>query len=83
MGSSNQRKTIVMVERLANVLAESVPSSSRTYTPTAPIIWIRPQQVAHWPFMRHFLYPIERSDVIKSVDAWAQSTVQTENLVVD
>jgi hypothetical protein len=29
------------------------------------------------------LYPIERSDVIQRIDAWGETTVKTEDLVVD
>jgi hypothetical protein len=33
--------------------------------------------------MRNFLYAIEGSDVVKSVDAWGETSVEAEDLVVD
>ena len=33
--------------------------------------------------MWHFLDTVKRSDVIERVDAWGQTTVQTEDLIID
>jgi len=33
--------------------------------------------------VRHLLYAVERPDVVKGVDARGETTVQTEDLVVD
>ena len=72
-----------MIKRLADVLPERVPGSSRADAPSTPIIRIRPQQVAHGPLVRHLLYPVQRADVIQRVDARGQAAVQAEDLVVD
>jgi hypothetical protein len=83
MGSCNEGKTIVMVERLGDILAKSVARTTRGYAPATPVIWVGPKQVTHWALMRHLLYAVERSNVIQCVDAWRQATMQTEDLVVD
>lgn len=33
--------------------------------------------------MRNFLYAVEGSDVVESVDAWRETSVETEDLIVD
>lgn len=48
MSSRYQREIIRMFESLRDVLAESISSSSRIDTPSAPVIWIGPEQIAHW-----------------------------------
>ena len=69
-----------------------------------PIVWVRPKQVAHWSFMRHFLQSVKgpgkmnvtewatknkrrpnaRSpDVVKSINAWAETAMQGKDLVVN
>lgn len=83
MGSRNERESVVVVERLRNILAESVTCTTRGYSPAASVVGVRPQQVAHWALVWHFLDAVKRSDVIKRVDAWGQTAVQTEDLVVD
>ena len=83
MGTSNKRETIVMVERLADVLAECVSSSSGAYSPSATVVGVRPQQVAHGTLMGHLLYPVQCTDVIKRVNARGETSVETEDLVVD
>ena len=83
MRPSNQRQTIVMIKRLADILPKRVPSSSRTNAPPTPIIRIRPQQIAHGPFVRDLLYPVQRADVVQRVDTRGEAAVQAEDLVVD
>ena len=68
MSSCNERKSIVMVECLADILAEGVSCTTRGDSPPASVVWIAPQQIAHWPLMRDFLYPVKRADVIEGVD---------------
>lgn len=83
MSSCHKGKTIVVVECLRDILPESVSSTTGRDSPTAPVVGVRPEQVAHGSLVRHLLYPIERSDVIQRIDAWGETTVKTEDLVVD
>jgi hypothetical protein len=83
MGSCNEGKTIVMVERLGDILTKGVARTSRRYAPATPVIWVGPKQITHWALMGHLLYAVERPNVIQCVDAWRQATMQTEDLVVD
>lgn len=41
---------------------------------------VRPQEVTHWPIVRHFLFPIDGSDLVQSLDGGREATVHTENL---
>lgn len=68
MSSSNKFEVVCMIKLLRNVLAKSISSSSGRDTPTAPVVRVRPQKVAHWTFVRHLLHSIELLDLFKSVD---------------
>ena len=69
MGSGNQSKAIVMIESLADVLAEGVAGTSGTYSPTASVVGVTPQQIAHGTLVGHLLDSVERTNVIQCVDA--------------
>lgn len=43
-----------------------------------PVIWVRPDEITHWPFMRDLLHPIKVTSMVKCVDRWRQTSVQTE-----
>lgn len=83
MRSSHERQAVVMIESLRYILPERVARSSRRYSPATPIVRITPQKIAHWPFVRHFLDPVQRPDVVQGVDARGQATVKAEDLVID
>lgn len=83
MGSSHQRQAVVVVEGLGDILAKSVTRTSRRDAPSAPVIRVGPEQVAHGTLVRHLLYAVERPDVVERVDAGREAAVQAEDLVVD
>ena len=51
--SRYQVDAICVIELLRDVLSKRIPCPSRRDSPTTPIVWVGPQQVAHGPFMRH------------------------------
>jgi hypothetical protein len=69
MGASDQRQTVVVVEGLADVLTESVASTSGAYSPTTSVVGITPEQIAHGTLVGHLLDSVERTDVVERVDA--------------
>jgi hypothetical protein len=83
MGSRHQSQTVVVVERLGDVLAERVTGTTGRYSPATPVIGVRPEKVAHGPFVGHFLNAVKRPNVIERVDAGRETTVQTEDLIVN
>jgi hypothetical protein len=83
MSSRYQRQPVVVVERLGDVLTKRVPSSSRGDPPSASVVGVGPEEIAHGAFVRHLLYAIERSNVIQRVDAGGETSVEAEDLVVD
>jgi hypothetical protein len=62
-------------------LTETVPSTSGRDTPTASIIGVRPEQVAHGTFLGHLLNSVELSDLIEGVDTGRKTSVKAENLI--
>src|SRR5258707_73438 len=83
MCSCDQREAIVVVESFRDVLPERVASTSWTNAPSTPVVWIAPQQVAHRALVRHFLDAVEASNVVEGIDAWGETTVKAEDLIVD
>jgi len=83
MRSRDKCQTVVVVKGLADILAECVTSSSWAYSPSTSVVWVTPQQVTHWSFMWHFLDTVQSSNVVKGINAGRQTTVETEDLVVD
>ena len=83
MRPRHKRQPIIVIKRLTDILPKRIPRSSRADPPPTPIIRIRPQQVAHGPFVRHLLDPVERADVVQRVDRRRKAAVQAEDLVVD
>jgi len=83
MSTCNKRETVVMVERLRDVLAEGVASTTGRDSPAAAVIGVGPEQVTHGTLVGHLLDSVERSDVVKGIDTRGQAAVQAENLIVD
>lgn len=72
-----------MVEGFRYVLAERVACTTRRDSPATAVIGIGPQEVAHGTFMRNFLNSIKGSNIVECVDAWGETSVEAEDLVVD
>ena len=68
MSSCYSGKTIGVVKLLRDVLSEGIASSSGRYTPTAPVIRIRPKQITDGAFVRYFLDSVELLNLFKGVD---------------
>src|SRR5947209_3571539 len=83
MCSRHQCQTVVVIKRLADVLSKCVSRASGTDTPSTSIIRITPEQIAHRPFMRHLLNPVQTPDVVQRINTRAQSAVQAKDLVVN
>lgn len=83
MRSGNQRQAIVVIKGLRNVLSKGVTGATRRDSPAASVIGIRPQKIAHGTLVGDFLDTVQGSDVVQSVNAGRQTSVEAENLVVD
>jgi hypothetical protein len=51
-------------------LSEGITSTTRRNTPATPIIWIRPQKITHWTFVRNFLDAVKVADVVEGLNGW-------------
>lgn len=83
MGTGNSNEFICVIELFRNVLTEGVSGTSWRNTPTTALIWVRPEQVAHWAFLWHLLNSIKLFNLIKGVDGWGETTVKAENLILN
>jgi len=83
MRSRDQCETVVVVESFGNVLSECVSCSSWAYSPSTSVVWVTPQEITHGSFVWHLLNTVESSDVVQGVDTGGQTSVETENLVVN
>ena len=62
-------------------MAEDIAGASRADTPAITVFRVRPEQIAHGAFMRHFLEAVKHSDVVKGFNAGRKTSVQAENLI--
>lgn len=83
MCSCNQSQAVIVVKCLRNILPERVSCATGRDTPTASVIGITPEQIAHGSFMGNFLDTIKRTDVIKGIDGRTEASVKAENLVIN
>lgn len=70
-----------MVECLRNVLTKGVTSTAWGNTPATAIVRVRPQEIAHWTFMRHLLNTVESADMVKCIDRRREATMKAEDLL--
>ena len=68
MSPCDERQAVVVVESLRNVLAECVASATGRYSPPTAVVRIRPEEIAHGSFMRNLLHPVDRPDMVESVN---------------
>lgn len=71
-----------MVKCFRNVLSKGVAGTTRRDAPAAPIVGVGPEQVTHRALVGHLLKTIQGPDVIQGVNAWTETSMQTENLPI-
>ena len=52
-------------------------------TPSAAIVGVGPEEIAHWPLVGHFLEAIESPDVVEGIDGGAETPMEAKDLAVD
>ncbi len=82
MRSGHECEPVAVIKRLGYVLAEGVARTPGWDAPAAPVVRVRPQEVAHGAFVGHFLQPVEGANVVERVDAGAEAAVQAKDLPV-
>lgn len=83
MRAGNQRNAIVVVEGLGDVLAEGITSTTGGDAPSAAVIGVGPEEIAHGSLVRNLLDAVEGADVVQGIYAGGKSSVKTENLAVN
>ena len=64
-------------------MTENVPSSSWGNTPSVPILRVRPEQITHRSFVRHFLETVEHSNIVQGLNRRRETSMQAEYLIVN
>ena len=80
MSARHQSEAITMIKSLGNILSKSVTGTTRRNTPTAPVVGVGPQKVAHGTLVGHLLKTVQSANVVQSVNAGTQTTMKAENL---
>lgn len=80
MSSGDKGKVVSVVELFGDIFSEGISSTSRGNTPSASVIRVGPEQIAHGPFMGDFLVPVKLSYLIQAVKTGGESAVETEDL---
>ncbi len=83
MRARDQLQPVRVVELLADVRPERVPSAARRDAPALAVIRVGPQQVAHGALVWHLLQALERAHRVQRVDRRRQAAVETEDLPLD
>lgn len=78
----NLFEIVVVIELLGDVGSEVETRASERSGPSCLLVWVGPDQVAHWPVGWHFLYSVQCPNMVQFVDDWRQSSMQTEYRVV-
>lgn len=68
MSAGDSAQVVCMVKLFRDVLAEGVASTSGRDAPTAAVIGVGPEQVAHRSFLWHLLNSVELSNLVKGID---------------
>lgn len=68
VGTSDSAQVVCMVKLFRDVLAERVASTSGGDAPTAAVIGVGPEQVAHGSFLWHLLNSVELSNLVKGIN---------------
>lgn len=63
VSSWDQSKSVGMIKLSSYVLSKCITSTTRRYSPPTAVIWIRPQKITHWPFMRNLLMQQETCQI--------------------
>jgi len=83
MSAGHKSQAIAVVERLRDILTERVAGTSGRDAPSAAVIGIGPEEIAHGTLVGHFLEAIESPDVVEGVDGGTETPVEAEDLAVD
>lgn len=81
MGSAYHFEPIGVIELFSHILTKGVSRPSGTDTPASSVIRVRPQQVAHRPFMGHFAETVQVPNVVQRVGGGGKSAMEAEILV--
>jgi len=83
VSTSNELKSIDVIEFGSNFVAKQPPGSSRRNSPCANVLGIAPYQIAKSAFMRDLLRTSNDADLVEGTNLRTQATVNTENFAVD
>jgi len=79
----NQWESIVMTELFNCISSEDVPCSSSRNWPSLNLIRVRPQNVAHYSFLRDLFYPVDFVKITNLLDVGWQASMHTKYLIVN
>ena len=75
MRTRDPRQAIRVVKLLRNVLTETITSAAWTDAPTAPVVGVRPEQIADGSLVRRLLHSVKLADLVQRVDAGRETSV--------
>lgn len=83
MCTSNQLQVIDMTEICCDLGTKDPSCTTSVDSPILNILRVTPHQVAEWTFVGNLNAPIDGSNLIDSLDLWAESAMDTHDLSVD
>lgn len=83
MRAGNQSQAVIVVKGFGDILAKGVSGATGRYAPTATVVGVGPEEIAHGTLVRNFLDPVEGTDIIEGINAGREAAVEAEDLIVD
>lgn len=70
MGSCDQLQIIGVIKVLRDILSKCETSATWRNAPTMSVIWVRPKEITHWPFVWHLNESVDLSYLLQCVKVW-------------
>jgi len=80
MRTTYQLEIVDRHEFFGDLCSKEPSSSPGTDGPTVNFFWIAPDQIAERSFVRDFLIPLDKSNLIQRSNIWGEPPVDTKNL---
>mmetsp|Transcript_42786 Transcript_42786/g.110333 ORF Transcript_42786/g.110333 Transcript_42786/m.110333 type:complete len:228 (+) Transcript_42786:1145-1828(+) len=82
MRATNKLQSVDVVELFSYLRAEQPPCTTWRYSPRLNVFWVRPHQIAEWPFVRDLLLSLDEAHLINCLDIRGQATVHAQHSLI-
>ncbi|EDK36252.2 hypothetical protein PGUG_00349 [Meyerozyma guilliermondii ATCC 6260] len=77
--SRYERHVVAVKKSSYFVVSKEKPSTAWQNRPPLYVLWVQPQEITHSPFVGHFLFSVNDTDLVHGVDIRTQTAVNTKH----